>query len=390
MRSCDILISGGGIAGLTAAAVFGAAGFDVILVDPAPPSAPVEDLRSTALLQPARDLLQDAGVWGHLAPIAAPLQVMRIVDASGDLFSCDFDASDISDDPFGWNFPNRKLREALEGHLQSLPNVTLLQGRQTTGLLTRSVAARVTLGDGEKVTAKLVIAADGRNSFIRDAVGIPVTTKRHGQKAIVFAATHPIPHENISTEIHQSGGPFTLVPLPDQEGMPCSAIVWMDHGADCQDRMTHSKADFEAAATERSQNLFGPLTLAGDRQVWPIISQHATRLVAQRTALIAEAAHVLPPIGAQGLNMSLADIAALLKLSQAHRDDLGNAAMLAAYQKNRLPNIRQKITGIDLLNRASQAGHPVLQGLRAKGLSALHQITPVRQSLMKMGLGLRG
>ena len=231
----DIVISGGGIAGLTAAAAFGAEGFRVLCVDPAPPitdrAAAGADLRSTAFLQPARDLLTEAGLWPRLESHAMALQVMRIVDAGGTGDTApvahDFDAADISQQPFGWNLPNWLLRRELSAHLADLPNVDYRPGTATTTLFTRAAEARVGLSDGNRVRTRLVIAADGRNSPMRQAAGIGVRTTRYGQKALAFAVTHAEPHHNVSTEIHRSGGPFTLVPLPDHEGRPSSAVVWM-------------------------------------------------------------------------------------------------------------------------------------------------------------------
>ncbi len=395
--TCDILISGGGIAGLTAAAAFGTAGFNVICIDPSPPitdgAAIGADLRSTAMLQPARALLERAGLWDSLAPNAAPLQIMRIIDAGGaetkPRVTKEFDASEISDLPFGWNFPNWLLRREMVARLEAIETVDFRAGIGTKRLFTREGSAQITLSDDSSVQAKLVIAADGRGSPMRTAAGIAVRTQRYGQKALVFAVTHPIPHLNVSTEIHRTGGPFTLVPLPDRDGMPCSAVVWMDDGRLAQERMELDVERFEEEASVRSTHHFGPLKLVSPRQVWPIITQHAERLNAERVALIAEAAHVMPPIGAQGLNMSLNDIATLLDLAEARRDGLGDAAMLDAYHKARYGDITLRVRGIDLLNRASQAGSSVARNARAKGLSALYGAAPVRKMLMQMGLGMR-
>ncbi|MAY86501.1 MAG: 2-octaprenyl-6-methoxyphenyl hydroxylase [Pseudooceanicola sp.] len=397
MTSCDILISGGGVAGLTAAAVFGDAGFRVVCVDPAPPitdsTQDGADLRSTAFLQPARDLLERAGLWARLAPHAMPLQVMRIVDAGGPAPEArsirDFVADEISERPFGWNLPNWLLRREMVARLADLPGVDFRPGIGTKSLFTRTTGARVTLSDGEVITSKLVIAADGRNSPMRQAAGIGVTTQRYGQKALAFAVSHPIPHDNVSTEIHRTGGPFTLVPLPDQNGMPSSAVVWMEPGARATELAQMPVPEFEAAMTERSCALFGPLTLLSARSLWPIISQRATRLTAERLALMAEAAHVMPPIGAQGLNTSLADLACLLDLAQARPEGLGDAPMLDAYARARHTDIALRSTGIDLLNRAAMARAQPLRDLRAAALNTLHGLTPVRHGLMHMGLGLR-
>ncbi|QUJ77193.1 UbiH/UbiF family hydroxylase [Sulfitobacter albidus] len=396
-ETCDILISGGGIAGLTAAAAFGSAGFHVICVDPTPPVTDGDsdgaDLRSTAMLQPARDLLERAGLWETLAPHAAPLQVMRIIDAGGEVpeprVVKEFDAADISDAPFGWNFPNWLLRREMLARLADLPTVDFRPGVGTTTLFTRTAEARVGLSDGTRVRTHLVIAADGRGSPMRQAAGIGVRTQTYGQRALVFAVTHPLPHGNISTEVHRTGGPFTLVPLPDRDGQPCSAVVWMDDAAATQARERMDVAEFEAEASTRCCEVFGPLTLVSRRQSWPISTQHAERLTGERLALIAEAAHAMPPIGAQGLNMSLADIATLLDLAEARREGLGDQEMLDAYDRARFGDIQLRVRGIDMLNRASQVRAPLLRDARAIGLRALYAAAPVRRMLMQMGLGAR-
>jgi len=395
--TCDILISGGGIAGLTAAAAFAHAGFDVICVDPAPPITERDvdgsDLRTTAILQPGQALMARCGLWDRLADEAAPLQIMRIVDAGGEQpeprVVRDFRAADISDQPFGWNLPNWLLRRELVAHLAALPNVDFRPGMGTTTLFTRTAEARVGLSDGARVTARLVLACDGRASPMREAAGIPVHTLRYGQKALAFATTHPAPHDNVSTEIHRSGGPFTLVPLPDYKGSPSSAVVWMERGPRAMELLQMEEEAFNAAMTERSCGLFGPLSLASRRTIWPIIAQRAERMAGERLALMAEAAHVVPPIGAQGLNMSLGDLRALLDRAEARPEGLGDAQMLEAYHKARHSEVTVRVTGIDMLNRASMMGAQPLRDLRAAGLSALYSMAPVRKTLMQMGLGVR-
>ncbi len=393
----DILISGGGVAGLSAAAAFGSAGFRVLCVDPTPPvTSDAEDgadLRTTAFLHPSIPVLKAAGLWARLEPHAAALQVMRIIDAGGEVaeprLTKDFDAADISDQPFGWNLPNWLLRREMVARLAELPNVDFRPGTGTAKLMTRTGEALVTLSDGAQIRARMVIAADGRNSPVRQALGIGVKTLRYGQKALAFAVSHPVPHENVSTEIHRSGGPFTLVPLPDRDGLPRSAVVWMETGAEVARLQALPVAAFEAEMNLRSCQILGPLRLASRLTVWPIISQIAERMSGERCALIAEAAHVVPPIGAQGLNMSLADLTALLDLAQAAPDDLGSAKMLESYHRKRHWEVQARVTGIDALNRASMMGAQPLRDLRATALNALYGAAPVRKTLMKAGLGVR-
>lgn len=393
----DIIISGGGIAGLSATAAFASAGFDVLCVDPSAPittrAAVGADLRSTAFLQPARQLFDDIGLWPRLAPYAAPLQIMRIIDAGGPepeaRTSKEFNAADISDLPFGWNLPNWLLRREMAAHLESLPNVTFRTGVGAERLFTRTNEARVGLSDGTRVKARLVIGADGRGSPMREAAGIGVKTTRYGQKALAFSVTHKMPHDNVSTEIHRTGGPFTLVPLPDFEGKHSSAIVWMEEGPIAKALAEMDTSGFEEAMNIRSCGVLGRLTLNSARTIWPIISQHAEHLSGERLALIAEAAHVLPPIGAQGLNMSLADIRALRDLAIARPEGLGDTAMLDAYHSARINDIRMRVAGITLLNRTSMLSAPPLRDARAAGLNALYSFAPLRKSIMQMGLGAK-
>lgn len=395
-ETTDILISGGGVAGLTAACAFGTAGFHVICVDPAPPVTEADadgaDLRTTAFLQPSIPVLRAAGLWSRLEPHAAALQVMRIVDAGGPApearLTKDFNAADISDAPFGWNLPNWLLRREMVARLAELPNVSFRPGIGFARMLTRQAEALVTLTDGTQIAAKLVIGADGRSSPVREALGIGARTTRYGQKALAFAVSHDIPHQNISTEVHRTGGPFTLVPLPDRDGRPASAVVWMDTGPEVARLAGLPIPAFEAEMTARSAHVLGPLTLISRRSVWPIISQIADRLSAPRGVLLAEAAHVLPPIGAQGLNMSLADLHALLTLAERHRDDPGTAVVTEAYHRQRHLEVQARVAGIDLLNRASMARAPLLRDLRAQALDALYSARPLRQMLMRAGLGL--
>nr|WP_010395249.1 UbiH/UbiF family hydroxylase [Paracoccus sp. TRP] len=388
----DILVSGGGIAGLITAAAFGSAGRSVICVDPAPPvteeSAQGSDLRSTAFLQPSIPVLQAAGLWERLAPHATPLQIMRIIDAGGKLSQArltrEFDASEISDQPFGWNLPNWLLKREISARLTGLQNLRFLPGTGTAGLVVRDSEALVTLTDGSRIRARLVIGADGRNSPVRQALGIGVRTFRYGQKALAFAVTHERPHGNVSTEIHRWGGPFTLVPLPDRGGKPSSAVVWLERGAEIGRLRALPREEFEAELNRRSAGVLGHLTQATRLTEWPIISQIADRFTGPRTALIAEAAHVVPPIGAQGLNMSLADLASLLDLSA---DDPGSARSLAAYERRRRPEAMARLIGIDALNRASMISARPLRDLRAATLGGLYAVSPVRRILMRAGLG---
>ncbi|MGY9053216.1 MAG: FAD-dependent monooxygenase, partial [Rhodobacterales bacterium] len=232
---------------------------------------------------------------------------------------------------------------------------------------------------------KLLIGADGRNSQTREAMGIPVQTWRYGQKAIAMAVYHTLPHDNISTEIHRTGGPFTTVPLPDHDGNHMSSIIWMETSAKANVLFEMDETNFNSMLNSRSCGILGNIRLASRRNLWPIITQRAKRLTGQRYALLAEAAHVIPPIGAQGLNMSLNDLATILELTNTH--ELGSVSHLSAYEKARKKDINFRINGVDALNRAAMTDNKSFLALRLKALQTLHGFTPLRKTLMKAGLG---
>lgn len=391
----DVFISGGGIAGLSTALGFANAGFSVVLADPAPPPETMQsdgsDLRSTAFLQPARALLEDARLWGDLAPHATPLEALRVIDTKGAPPEIQtertFHSTDLNEAAFGWNLPNWLTRKVMTQAAKTAPNLDLRLGTGFKALLARETEAIVTLTDNTRVRAKLAIAADGRASPLREAAGIDVSTTRYGQKALAFAVTHEMPHDCISTEIYHQGGAFVLVPLPDVDGTPASAVVWMNDGAKAQDLMALNENVFSAAVTERSCGVLGSLTLTSPRRMWPVVTQTAKNLAARRVAIIAEAAHVLPPIGAQGLNTSLKDAATLLGLAKATPDALGTQAFLDAFVKARARDIAARAKVVDAYNRICRSGDAPVQALRSAGLKLVHDVRPIRQSVMRAGMG---
>ena len=391
MDNADILVAGGGIAGMSAAARLAADGHKIVLVDPAPENAPPTDRRTTAYLQPAIATLGKAEIWDALQAEGAPLATMRIIDAGGAVRevreTADFTAQSTGHDVFGWNIPNIPARAALLNKLQSLPNVRLCLGTGVADYVGRSDCAFVRLTDGEQVKARLVVAADGRHSTLRSLAGIDVRRWEYGQHAQVFSVKHSSPHDGVSTEIHRTGGPLTLVPMPDHDGKPCSAVVWMTRSARAMRLKSLSDTDIATELTAETMGLFGPLNIAGPRATWPIISQYARRLIAKRLVLIAEAAHVMPPIGAQGLNTSLHDVETLAGLID-NQDDPGEQSILERYQRHILPRTKARIAGIDLLNRAALAQAQPLRDLRRAGLSMLSRFGPLKALATRAGMGV--
>ncbi len=395
MIETDILIAGGGIAGMSAAARFAADGHRIMIVDPAPADiGEGTDLRTTAFLQPGIETLKKAGVWDAIKPTGAELRVMRIVDAGGNELApretADFDGAETTQGFFGWNVSNKAARVSLMAKLETLPNVDFRFSTTVTGFMGTARYGEATLSGGETVRAKLVVAADGRNSSLREFAGIKHRRWAYDQSALVFVVTHDKPHDNISTEIHRTGGPLTLVPMPDLDGKPCSSVVWMTPADRARQLYNMDDATLSAEITHDTMSMFGPLTVASPRAIWPMISQVPSRLISARLALVAEAAHVVPPIGAQGLNMSLHDIETLADLmakAKLKGDDIGATTLLKSYERKQLPKTLARVGGIDLLNRASMFEPRTLRDLRYAGLTAINRIGPLRKLAIKVGVG---
>ena len=380
MDRIDVIVAGGGIAGLAAACVMGADGHRVVVLDPRPDDAP-PDRRTTAFLQPARDLLDAAGVWALLGEHPTPLAEMRVVDLSGRRpVSTAFSAAEVSDRPFGWNVVNAAMREALVARADGL-GVERHRAR-VRDVLARTSEVRVSASDGRRLAGRLLIGADGRDSGVRDALGIGARTLRTGQKALSFVVAHERPHGAVSIEVYRDGGPFVLVPLPDEGGTHRSAVVWMERGEEAERLRTLPDDAFAAAVTERSGGVLGALVPEGPRAIYPLVTRLADRFAGPRTALIAEAAHTVPPIGAQGLNMSLADVALVREVSRA---GLGEADGLARYDRLRRRDVLARVAAVTALNAASMGGPA--RGLRAAGIRALGIAAPLRRELMRRGMG---
>ncbi len=398
-RNIDIFISGAGPAGLLASISFASLGYSVICVDPHKPvthaSDAGADLRTTAFLQPAQNFIHSLDLWEKLKSYAVPMEIMRIIDAAGEnwppkeITTKDFLSSDISDLPFGWNIPNWLLRQAFIEEASKYSNLELKFGLTTSSFIRRDDAAFVYLDDGSQINAKLVIGADGRNSFIREKSQIKISRTEFSQKALTFIVNHEKPHQNASIEIHRSGGPFTFVPLANFEGKACSSVVWMESNKNIDRLLACNSKEFEKQVNNRSCSHLGKLKVISHVTAWPIISQIAKQLTTKRTALIAEAAHVLPPIGAQGLNMSLADIKTLYDLVNDTSRLSNIEEILDKYDKARRLDIKTRVLGINALNEVSKSSLPIAQKTRAAGINFLHSSPLIRQGLMKLGLGLK-
>lgn len=381
--SHDVAVVGGGPAGLMAALLVARTGANTVLIA----SSPRPDTRTTALLDGSVAILRDAGVWDELKPIAAPLKTLRIVDAGRRLFRAPeaiFHADELGLDAFGWNVPNVALTAALSDALATLPSAhTVPQEVLESRPDEQSVA--LALANGEAIIARLAVAADGARSRLRDAAGISLKTRRTNQTALAFAVRHEHDHEGVSTELHFEEGPFTLVPMPGRR----SSVVWAVTPERAEALRSRSPEELGEAATRASGRLLGRLTVEGAIGAFPIAIGAASRLSARRTILVGEAGHVLPPIGAQGLNLGVRDAAAIAQVvrrARAEGRDPGGDHALGAYARARAADVWTRTAATDLLNRSLMTGFLPFHAARGLGLAALSRIGPLRRLVMREGL----
>lgn len=387
MTRYDVAIVGGGIVGLSAALAAGKAGANVVLIDrgPAPRFRSMPDGRTAALLDPSIAFLDRLGVWHSLAQYAAPLKALRIVSlkdqraANADLT---FRANEVALDAFGYNIPNDALSRALHAKACATDSVTLLTSTSTSSIYIASDHVVLTLDDGRHIASKLLVAADGRHSTVRQALGIDAQIRDYGQSAIVCSFDHDWPHEATSVELHRSGGPFTMVPLLGQR----SSLVWVEPTERANALMVSEETDFVRELDIQASPWLGHVSDVSPRRSYPLSGVLAKSLTAPRTVLIGEAAHALSPIGAQGLNLSLQDVSFLGDLiDQAitARSDPGSAKLLATYRRQRTPDIRARYLAVDGLNRMVASDRRFVSLARATGLQALAKLPFIRRRLMR-------
>ncbi|WP_075289035.1 UbiH/UbiF family hydroxylase [Pararhizobium arenae] len=381
MEHVDIAVVGAGLAGSLSAIALADSGRSVALVSPASGHS---DGRTTALMEHSIGFVRDIGLWEALKPNTAPLATMRIVDGTDRLLRAPvvtFHASEIGLSAFGYNIPNAAFLTLLDDEIRKRANIRRME-TTLEGLSFNEDKAILALGDGTAFSGDLVVGADGRRSKVRDAAGIEVRSWSYPQTAIVLNFSHSLPHQNISTEFHTASGPFTQVPLPGMR----SSLVWVQKPADAENTLALSPDDLSRAVEDRMQSMLGKVTVEGRAQSFPLSGMTAHAFGKGRVVLLGEAAHAFPPIGAQGLNLSLRDamtLIALLGETKGHPlpADFGNR-----YDQKRRPDILSRTASVDLLNRSLLSDFLPTQLLRAAGLQVLASTGPLRSIVMREGL----
>ena len=377
-------VVGGGPAGLATAFALAQAGVDTVLIARRSPYA---DNRTTALLGGSVDFLESLDVWRRCSTDAAALSTMRLVDDTRRLIrspEVKFSSGEIGMDAFGYNIENRLLMVAMEARAAELQNLTRIDD-EAQSVSTDETSVTVLTKQGQSLTAALAVGADGRHSLCREAAGVGVKRRSLGQSALTLNVTHTRPHGNCSTEFHTESGPCVFVPLPGNR----SSIVCVVK-PDEAERLKNLHDDALALAAEKqSHSILGKLTVAPGRHVFPLAIENPEALAKNRIALVGEAAHVLPPIGAQGLNMGLRDAA---DLAEAVRDalltgaDPGSDAVLQRYARARRADVFSRTFAVDMANRTLLSDFLPAQSLRAAGMHLLDRIGPIRRLAMREGL----
>ena len=385
------LIIGGGIAGLTLSGLLGKMGLETVIIDNGG-LVSAEDVkrssRTAALMNTSLHVIDAVGLKSYIRTIGTPLKQMRLKDdgnPSLPIKQVDFPANDIGLEQFGYNVPNLALQKMLQDYLKSLKSVTFLSETTLDDYLVKNNKVYALLGHGQTVTADIIIGCDGRKSKVRAGAGIAVKEQDYDQSAITCVISHSKSHDNTSTEHHRSGGPFTIVPMEGNQ----SAIVWVEKTSETERLLALPKDLFEKTIQKNSHGIVGQIKLESNPESWPLKTLRATKLTAPRVALAAEAAHVMSPIGAQGLNLSLRDIASLAEcLIDTARvgGDIGSHATLHAYESRRKLDILTRVEGIDTFNKAVSNNVSLIRILRRAGLTSLDALPPLKQFIMHQGL----
>ena len=379
--TAEVAVIGAGPAGLVSAIALACAGVDTLLV--APPAQ--ADHRTTALLAGSVTALETLGAWQDCAPRAAPLRKLRIIDDTQRLFRAPevlFNATEIDCEAFGYNIENRHLMAALQARAAALDVISI----QTPALAIASDGSAVIVTHaGGEVRVQLAIGADGARSICRAAAGIATTRRAYPQTALTLNLSHARAHDDTSSEFHTEQGPFTLVPLPGRR----SSLVCVTAPTHCAELAAMDDTVLSIEIERRAHSLLGRMSVEPGRGLFPLAVETADAFAGNRIVLVGEAAHVVPPIGAQGLNLGLRDAAAIAEMvAEAHQQglDVGGPDVLARYDKERRADILTRTFAVDLLNRSLLADFLPVHGARGLSLYFAERIGPLRRALMREGV----
>lgn len=389
----DVVIAGGGSAGMTLALLLGKAGLQIMVVNPnAPPALKgmTPGTRSVALMEHSLQILQRAGIQ-DIKQLGAALNRMRIIDDSdqaAESIWADFDAQEIGMDAYGHNIPNNILVSALYEKVKEQSNINYVTS-SIVNFLPSEFNVVCELENGQEIYSSILIGADGRKSVVRERSNVAIWSKDYDQVAITCLINHSRSHNNTATEFHRPGGPFALVPMQGNQ----SAVVWVEFKPRGEELMALPKHSFVHALQGASKDILGGITLEKGPEMWPLQTLKAKSFTAPRVALVAEAAHVMSPITAQGLNLSLrdcADLADILIETVRAGGDIGAPTTLKRYEKARRADINGRVHGVDVMLSLVSQEKSLVKKLRRSGLRAVDAVVPIKRLAMKIGLTGKG
>ncbi|MGJ0392029.1 MAG: FAD-dependent monooxygenase [Methylocystis sp.] len=384
----DILVAGAGSTGLAAALAFARSGLKTALVGRIPPPLPG---RTVALFEASVRFLHALGGLEGVKALACPIEGIRMIDDTDQLFpvpELTLRASEVDLPALGLNVSNDELVAVLLDLVRAHPEIEFIEA-DIADYEINSASAAALLADGRRIEADFIVAADGRNSRARAAAGIDVKEWTYPQMALTMMLRHEFPHDNISSEWHTRSGPFTLVPLPAREGAPHrSSLVWLMSVADARRRLAKPRGELEYEIEDYAKSEFGAMTIESDigqfRMGGMQVSQHAKG----RMALVGETCHVFPPIGAQGLNLSLRDVADLedCLASADLRNERELSRALSRYDRHRRADIGFRTHGVDVLNRSLIIPYLPVDLFRGASFIAVATLGPLRRAVIREGV----
>ena len=390
-NSCEIAVVGAGPVGGTLALALAARGRKVLLVDKAdlkPMEHPDFDGRAYAIAHGCQAILQEAGLSEHLPFVPCPILDLDVTDGkpgrAPSPLRLHFDHSAVGDDPFGWIIEARSVRVALNAALAASDVIVRAPAE---ALVSRHAGGAIVQVGDERFEAKLVVAAEGRQSPLRNQAGISVTRLPYKQTAVIFALAHEAPHNNVALEHFLPGGPFAVLPMTGTPEHPnLSAIVFTESDANAKLLHGMDDAGLLREVHARLGNRLGRLQLAGRRWLYPLYAMYAARYYDTRLALAGDAAHGVHPIAGQGLNLGLRDAAALLELAGGAQDP-GAESVLRAYQARQRPINMAMLLGMDALDRLFSTNFPPVRLARDLGLAAVEHMPRLKQRFMLAAMG---
>jgi len=391
-QQVELLIVGGGLIGLLLGSACAGAGLGVAIADRHDPGTMLGagfDGRSSAIAYGSRRVLDALDLWPEIAAEAEPILEIRVADNGSPLF-LHYDHRDLdATAPLGYIVENRVLRRILLDRIRSLESLTFLAPLDVSAVATSSLAAVATLSDGRTIAARLIAAADGQGSRLRRTAGIRTVEWRYRQTGIVTTVQHDRPHGGIAVEHFLPAGPFAILPMTGNR----SSIVWTERAELAARLVALPDAAFAAEIAARFGDFLGAVEPIGPRWTYPLGLMLAERYVAERLALVGEAAHVIHPIAGQGLNLGIRDIAALAELVIDRRRlglDIGDPDLLGHYQQWRRLDTLALALVTDGLNRLFSNQLAPLRLARDLGLAAVHRLSPLKRLLMRDAMGLSG